>query len=161
LQFAEDNQQIEADIKVCLRQNQVEMACVKLHGLKGAAANLGASLLAESAETLERVLKQGGTWQSELSYFCAAWQTVSLSLETLRLADNTNLPASSAALSCLVDRLGKIEDLLAEDKLVPFELLNGLAEGLAAPQAAMVNRLCKTIHSYDYQQALLILEEFK
>ncbi len=161
LQFAEDNRQIESEIIACIRQDQAQMACVKLHGLKGAAANLGASRLAETAETLEKALKQGGSVQNELSHFCAAWQTVNLSLETLSLAHATNLPGASAALSGVGDKLEQIQGLLAENKLVPFELLNGLDAGLAAPQAAIVNRLCKAIHSYDYRQALLILQELK
>ncbi len=155
-QFGDDYRAIEHDIRHCLEHNQYQSACEKLHGLKGVAANLGATRLAETAEALERALQQGRAGNGELRQFCVAWQAIARALDDLQL----ETPAmQSANASSVHDKLQQLQRLLADDKLVPAELLSDLSVELAYPHAESFQRLCKAIASYDYQKALQILED--
>lgn len=157
--FGEDYQDIEQDINDALVQGLPQMVCEKLHGLKGAAANLGAYGLAEFAGALEKALKQGGTGISEFEQFSLAWQTISNTLQTISLAP-ADYPAELASASgCFREKLAQLHCLLTEDKLVPYELLNDLSTGLTSPEMETINRLCKAVYSYDYPKALQILQE--
>ncbi|MGZ5523624.1 MAG: CHASE domain-containing protein [Methylomonas sp.] len=156
--FGEDYQAIEQEIQDCITQNQTLSACEKLHALKGAAANLGASRLAQTADALEKALQQGSGVNGELRQFCVAWQVIARGLNALQ----RETPAAQAEPATdLQDKLAQLQSLLAEDKLVPAELLNGLTVGLPAEQADMADRLCRAIGSYDYTKALQILQALK
>lgn len=157
-QFGDDYQAIEQDITHYFDQNQLQIACEKLHGLKGAASNLGASRLAEVAEVLEKALQQGESGHSELRQFCVTWQAIARTLD--RLQGDSPVIQSDNTVS-LHDRLAPLRSLIAEDKLVPAELLNNLHSGLSKQQAETVKRLCKAIAGYDYPKALLILKELQ
>ena len=155
LQFADDYQNIERDIHNFLDQNRRQLACEKLHGLKGAAANLGARRLAEMTEILENGLKQGSTGNGELRQFCAAWQATARTLDSLQA--EVPVIQSDNAFS-LDDKLVQLQKLLADDKLVPAELLDDLPAGFSASQSETVHRLLKAIGSYDYPKALQLLK---
>jgi len=154
-QFSGDYQTLEQDIRDCIVQKQTPVACSKLHGLKGAAANLGASDLAEKADALEKALKRGESGSGELSRFCETWEVVSHSLNNL---ESEASPAQSNYTPGLHEKLAQLRNLLMEDKLVPAELLSGLSSGIAAEQVDIVKRLRKAIGSYDYATALEILK---
>jgi PAS domain S-box-containing protein len=155
-QFADDYQTIEQDINHCLDQNQYQVACEKLHGLKGVAANFGATRLAEMAESLEKALKQGRVGNGELRQFCVSWQAIARTLNELQVNPPTIQADNSSSTK---DKLLELYNLLADDKLVPAELLNDVSVGLTAPQAEIFKRLSSAISSYDYQKALRILKD--
>jgi chemotaxis protein histidine kinase CheA len=127
-----------------------------LHGLKGVAANFGATRLAEMAESLEKALKQGRVGNGELRQFCVSWQAIARTLNELQVNPPTIQADNSSSTK---DKLLELYNLLADDKLVPAELLNDLSVGLTAPQAEIFKRLSSAISSYDYQKALRILKD--
>lgn len=154
-QFGEDYQGIEQDIQDCIAHNHYLSACQKLHALKGAAANLGATRLAEKADALEKAIQQGKSVDRTLRQFFETWQATACAVNGL---DKETSIASTDNITDYPERLAQLQALLAEDKLVPAELLNSLSSGMATEQAEVVDRLRKAVDSYDYTKALEILQ---
>jgi hypothetical protein len=106
-------------------------------------------------EILENGLKQGSTGNGELRQFCAAWQATARTLDSLQ-AEAPVIQSDNAF--SLDDKLVQLQKLLADDKLVPAELLDDLPARFSASQSETVHRLLKAIGSYDYPKALQLLK---
>jgi CheY-like chemotaxis protein len=51
--FCDDGREKAAEIKKCLKDNNLELFTIKIHALKGAAGNIGAAAFAETAKAME------------------------------------------------------------------------------------------------------------
>jgi PAS domain S-box-containing protein len=158
-QFIKDFIDIKQEITALLAQNDQLAVCIKLHAMKGAASNLGATKLAHCANTLENALKQGATIDEAFEQLCKEWLAICDVVQNHQeIAIPTVNPPENAAFN---DNLLKLHGLITTNKLVPFDLLNELSAGLSGQQANRVERLRKAIRSYDYDKALQILKELQ
>jgi PAS domain S-box-containing protein len=158
-QFIADFFNIKQEITTLLAQNDQLAACTKLHTMKGAAGNLGATKLAHYANTLEDALKQGVMIDEAFEWFCKEWLAICDVVQNhQKIAIPTVIPPENATFN---DDLLKLHELLTTNKLVPFDLLNKLSVGLSGQQANRVERLRKAIRAYDYDKALLVLKELQ
>ncbi|MBS3954752.1 MAG: CHASE domain-containing protein [Methylomicrobium sp.] len=156
LQFIDDFSGIEQELDEWLIANDYRTACNRLHALKGVAANLGANQVAARAEALEKALIQGLNGKEEFKLLCEAWQLIANLPVTVR--SHSLIAAVGADVS---QDLMRLRHLLKTNKLVPAELLANLISRYSNQQSETAIRLRKAISSFDYDKALLILEELQ
>jgi PAS domain S-box-containing protein len=158
-QFIADFIDIEQEITALLAQDNQLAVCFKLHAMKGAASNLGATELAHYANTLENALKQGLAIDEVFKRLCKEWLAICDVVQNhQKIAIPTVNPPENAAFN---NNLLKLHELITTNKLVSFDLLSNLSAGLSGQQAKKVERLCKAIRAYDYDKALLVLKELQ
>jgi len=125
------------------------------HTVKGVAANLGATALAEAAAQLDRALQQGGAWDVPLAHFDRTLeQTVSVIRSRAVTADQPEaLPAAAAPAPQPADRaaLERLTTLLAEGDGEAIELFRSLEASL---QPRLGEEVVRTIGSHLEQFAL-------
>lgn len=147
------------EVQVWLEQGERTTAIEKLHGLKGAAANLGAATLAASADALGKALKRQQDVAAEQQAFSAAWQTIVASIDAL--PSTQNLWHTALEYTLTDENLLDLQHCLEESMLVPIELLELLSATVAARQAEAVARLKVALSNYDYPKSLLLVQELQ
>ncbi len=157
--FAGQHAHTAARLDALLKADETAQAIELLHGLKGVAANLGATALAQAAQTLTQEIKSGASLASRTA-FDAALQAVLGHIAAHFSPAPGESDSGSADRRELVRVLAGLLPYLRERELIPDAIMQDLnrlvASGLfGAPLA----RLRSQIDHFDHDGALTTLAQ--
>lgn len=165
LTFQEDSGRLLAEIGLALAREDAATVRLQAHSLKGAAANINASLLRQAAQELEKAAAEGALGQ-------AAPRLATLTREHERLQEAlaaelatsapAELPEEAEAedLSGAAILIRELSGRLANNELIEMEqvaLLKGKLGGQGDP--VLLLQLEKQLDHFAYEPALVILDE--
>ncbi|MES2884714.1 MAG: PAS domain-containing protein [Pseudomonadota bacterium] len=156
--FISDHAGAALQIVAALEAGDIARATREAHTLKGVAANLGASLLADSAATVEAGLRQQGSVPPAV-------------LERLRIQQQQTLRAmqpftTAHAGSAPPGHIGAVRNiaLLLRDLLLAHDAnakdaYQALQQGLVGPPSPALLRLRAAVENYEFEAAVMALQE--
>lgn len=162
-EFAAETASVEQKIVEALNKKDQESAERLVHTVKGMAGSLCAAELAAKSFALEKVLKAGGKIEIELAQFAEALQQVLHFITALAEKRQNNLEAVEK--SCPVDKEKSIEllaELIAMLSNKDFQSgnkWNELRPLLPMLTERQIQRIDRSINSFDFEHALEILSE--
>jgi len=165
--FARDHANTVATLEADLTRGDLARVNSRLHALKGEAANLGASRLAEACARLESLLKSETateTLDNALANFTATLTTVRASIASGvdRLAPKTAASDTPLDREMLAELLDLLDRHLVQHELVPdeaIERLHALAQG-ESPNRPLA-RLLRQIDEFDHDAALATIAQLR
>jgi two-component system sensor histidine kinase/response regulator len=156
--FAESHSGDMAEVETLLAKGQTDPARKLAHTLKGVAATLGASHLADLATQLESALKQADGATAGLAQAIAqalvALETGIQAMPTLAPTNTQEEPADPAQHEAVLDEL---ERLLMEGNLDAYAVAQRSAAALRASLGKQGDEFLRRLELYDYSQALALL----
>ena len=157
MDFLRSHRHSAEDLDRYLAQGDLERSARLLHTLKGVAANVGATRLAETAERLDESLEQGRALSdADLQAFRESLQEVCDSLQQLAPENDSQ---TSSAENNIADRQ-QLRQALAEGDSRSGALFLGLRPQLCRELGDSVcERLQKLIDDYEFDAALELLEK--
>ncbi|TAN46846.1 MAG: response regulator [Methylococcaceae bacterium] len=154
--FAEEHAGCLERLTGLLHTGEHDQALQLLHSLKGEAANLGASALAEAARQLESALKQGDTAISCQAFADALNNT--LASIRRRISQPPGKSVTTIDRSALAEVLTQLKPYLEEHELVPDELIQRLQQPAQTDlPEEVLTRLLRQIDHFNYTAALATL----
>lgn len=160
--FVSEHTQTIEQLNSLLTNQEFETATKLLHSIKGVSANLGANSLSYSALQLEMQIKDGMELTA-LPLFATAMQQTLTTIEefTLRSHSVTTSDSGSALSSHeLRPLLEALRPYLEDSDLLPESLLEPLRTIKSQdPMKSMLNRLWDQLDAFDYNGALITLEQ--
>nr|WP_242533375.1 response regulator [Niveibacterium umoris] len=155
--FADAHAQVVDEIAAVRGAGRREEAIARLHALKGAAANLGAEVLAHAAATYEQALRDGGAIEASAQAFGDA---LVASLERIRSLSAPAPAAAAPAANALGPLLAALTPYLEGHELVPDALLETLRQRAEYdPARGLLTRLLRQIEHFDADGALATLAQ--
>lgn len=141
-----------------LAAGSFEEAAQRVHALKGLAGNLAAGGAHDAASALERALREGRAWGTQLCALRAELEVVLGGLATLG-GDEPSAPsaADDAAPAALRSRLAQLAELLELNDLDAEELVTELRQATAA---AELDRLAAEVARLDFAAARATLRDY-
>ena len=137
------------------------------HTLKGAAANVGATQVRETAAALEAALKEGAAPERVDALLVDGLDAVQAAHAALQTALPAPPPAA-ATTGTIVDLaaaradLAELEPLLRGHRLVTTARLQPLRESLGGhPASALCDTLVAQVNAFDFRQALATLAQLQ
>ncbi len=138
------------DIKSLLDSAQNDLACSKLHTLKGSAFTVGADEIATLAAEIEVIVKNGGDSNEKMTELYRAWEI---------LGDTAN-NFTTSNISTFENALSEIASRLQNDELISPLLLESLKDNAKSDSLNNdIETLSKKIKSYDYESALVLIQK--
>jgi PAS domain S-box-containing protein len=134
------------------------------HSLKGVAGNIGATALQNAAEALEYVCKDGAESARIASLLAEVESALAPVLAGLMKLQETAAPALKSGVKIDAERfkllLADLRKLLEDDDTGATEVIVDLQELLGLDvHAGILERLSRSISLYDFEQALIDLDE--
>lgn len=149
-QFLNGFQDSPQEIKNLLETAQNDLACNKLHTLKGSAFTIGANEIANLAAEIESIVKNSGDANEKISELYHAWDIL---VDTVNHFNTTDL-------SAFENDLTEIAGRLQNDELISPVLLESLKNNMKLDLLNDdVELLIKKIKSYDYESALVLIQK--
>ncbi|MBF0159143.1 MAG: response regulator [Magnetococcales bacterium] len=163
--FNETQADVVERIKTDLNDNHIETAMRAAHTVKGLAGNIGATEMAQSAATVEGMLKRG-----EMEGVVAALDAMDQQLRTLlgrivmAVGRSDELPATAALESVTIDwdklihEMRQLALLLAEDDVAAVHLTESVRYQIGVIGHEPAARQLKVqVEQYDFEAALIQL----
>ncbi len=162
LEFHLDYQHYADDINKLIYQQKHDAASKQLHGLKGAAGNIGAQALYQNCSRLEQCLSKGDEYGDNLQQFQKSFHSVMSGLQTLPELEKL-VPDTNFAMDC--DKILTLIDALRSSlKNSSFQSAQDLAELIRQSDAVhhdTLMRLQQQVDNFQFEQALESLYEFE
>jgi len=165
-QFREKFGKAAEELEQLLQSGNAGEALALLHGIKGAAGNLGAVELCRAVRLLEEALA-GGAASSGMEAFK---QALGNTLKTIsRFTESTNGMAADSANSCercnwqvAAEPLARLRMLLEGDDYVPQEFMSGIKALLPCQSIHRhLQQIEKCVGNFDYARAKAVLDELE
>jgi PAS domain S-box-containing protein len=154
--FAAQYAEMAAQLDALLQGGESTQAAELLHGLKGAAANLGVTALARTAQALELEIRSGSAPASQPAF--AAELQAALALIAAHFAPAAGVAAASGAdAQALAGLLAGLLPYLRERELISDELMQELHRFAATD--TLLARLRGQIDHFDHDGALATLAQ--
>jgi len=158
LDFAAEHANTAAQLGALLQAGERKQAAALLHTVKGIAANLGATTLAEVAQQLEQELKASGESPSRQAF--ADTLAATLAAIAAHVAPPPAADDQSIDRQALAQVLKRLVPYLQEQELVPealMESLHGFARQIPSdtePAGLSLARLVRQLDHFDHDGAL-------
>ncbi|TXH90678.1 MAG: PAS domain-containing sensor histidine kinase [Rhodoferax sp.] len=146
-------------IRSALEAQDLPTAVREAHTLKGLAGNIGAGPLAEQAQDLEALLRQGesGAALQELAVLAMLLDELVAAIHSAMPMDSEPASGSPAAVDTdtLAQEVQELAALLADDDARAAKLVERLAPALQSMgQATLSGQLQKQVARYDFEEGL-------
>lgn len=158
--FAEEHDGTLTQLDALLQAGKNTEAATLLHTLKGVAANLGASVLANAAKQLEQEIKSGEKTCPSRPAFDAALKAALAAITTAFNRDKAGAEAEPATgteidRAALADLFNKLLPFLQDRELIPDELMQTLQQlALSDLPSKPLAQLIRQIDQFDHDGAL-------
>ncbi|MEY3807686.1 MAG: hypothetical protein RI893_662 [Pseudomonadota bacterium] len=155
--FKEEMKNKSDEISAMIKTGDLTSAKTLLHGLKGAAGNIGAVRLYATASILETELKEGLPTIEGFNAFNSAFnQAMAIIADQPQISIARSGGGNPEALRQCANEL---EELIKGHDFIPLALLNAMRPHLALEQLELFTRLCKLIQHVDYNEAHKVLRQ--
>ncbi len=161
--FAREQANVQEEVEQLLAAGDATAAAARLHGLKGAAGNLGVAELAHAAAQMEQQIKHPPLTGPALPSHNAFVKALHNALSSIaRLATPTTPEQgdhdnqADDAPAALGHVLTALKPYLAQHELVPDELITALRR-MTTPAESLLDELLTRIDNFDYTGALTIV----
>ena len=157
--FISDHAGAAQQIVAALEAGDIARATREAHTLKGVAANLGASLLAGSAATVEAGLRQQGSVLTEVLDLLRIHQQETLrAMQPFAIAQTASAPLTYNR-EVLRDIAVLLRDLLLAHDANAKDAYQALQQALGGPPSPALLRLRASVENYEFEAAFTALQE--
>ena len=159
--FLQDQEDVVSSVRDAILEDDMEVCAVRLHTLKGSAANIGANDLSAIAAVMEKAAKAAdkNTLQENMTILAEQFSRISFSLALLP-ASNSAVAANSNSISVSMDdsefstELTALGQLLESDISEAEQTLAQLQSRFGALHSEFLNQLQQDMDTFDIDAAL-------
>ena len=157
--YQKHNSELELQLEQAYNAADLAQQQALIHGLKGAAGNLGMMPLYELAAEQEGWLRQGGSIHEAIFTELLSLLRASLS-DAQRIIEANSQPASGVSVDdCLLELLAELQLYLARSEVVEANLLRRILAHRGG--SAKLESLCSALQLYDYDDALNLIADLR
>jgi len=155
LSFSASIKNLPAELDTLLAAGEREFAKEKLHTIKGAAGNLGATRLHAAAQALEAEINEGLPTVAVINIFKTACTQVVATMAAVAKAPEVKVGNPELLLECAIE----LDALLEVNDYISDTLLNTLKTHLLVEQYDVFILLRNTCNKLDYNQTRKVLRQ--
>jgi len=157
--FYEDHQHDIQQLHQAFNDNQLITAKRIIHTVKGVSGNIGARELQKQSTKLEQAIISDHGYNEDLQLFSSAFNTLMSELERYSKKQTTLPTQSKLSNEQLNQQIKQFYGLLNEGDSGAIDILHNIQNSLYEHSNEKTQALQLTIENYEFEQAIVILEE--